>query len=94
MQTQKLIETNPLSKIPTSNLLIVIILTLVVALTVAWYFRNSYKVKKLINWYGGYAVILTIVGLMLKVPISLLVGIYLFGGGVLLLRSNHYFYGK
>lgn len=86
------IDISPLAIIDTKVLVSCFAIIIVVALLLAYYFRNSYKVSTMLKAYGIFSAVFFIVLLFFKVKIVLIIGMLLMGLVILGFRSNRYFY--
>ncbi|MDR0299908.1 MAG: hypothetical protein LBI13_07535 [Streptococcaceae bacterium] len=78
-------------KLNSIALLSLFIGTFLIAYLIAWILRDEYNPIKYIRVYGIYILPLVILGLLLRIPLILIFGIYLFGAVVLVFRNQHYF---
>lgn len=80
-----------MDKIPTFPLILMTLVTVVASYSIAWYFRDDYDPKKMLLWYLAYLAPLSIMGFVFHLNLILIVGIYLFGGIILIFRDSTYF---
>lgn len=84
---------NPLTTINTNHLLLLFILALIVGFFLAWRFKKMYDPSHVIKAYLIYGIIHFFLGVLIfKVVFVIVIGSYLFGGILMIFRSNHYFY--
>ncbi|MBO0451361.1 hypothetical protein [Candidatus Enterococcus murrayae] len=80
-----------MGEIPTLSLLSTVLVTVAISYFVAWFYRNHYNPQKMLIAYLVYALPLSILGYFLHLNFILIVGIYLFGGIILIFRNSTYF---
>lgn len=80
-----------MDKIPTLPLAFMTLATVVASYVIAWYYRDDYDPKKMLLSYLAYLIPLSIMGFFFKLNLILIVGIYFFGGVVLIFRDSTYF---
>lgn len=86
------INTSPLAIIDMKLLVFSFAITILTALVLAYYYRNSYQVSTMLKSYGIFSLVFFIVLLVFKVKVVLIIGMLLMGLVVLGFRSNYYFY--
>ncbi|MBO0475530.1 hypothetical protein DOK76_00525 [Vagococcus sp. DIV0080] len=86
------IDKSPLAAIDTTTLLLGFVIVIIAALFLAYRYKDTYKISKMLKMYGVFGIIFSIIFLLLKVKIVLIIGMLLMGLVVLGFRSNHYFY--
>ncbi|CAM3118958.1 hypothetical protein [Lactiplantibacillus plajomi] len=82
----------PLTSINTGGLLAMFLLTAIYAIVIVYANRDRNDIRQIYKWYLGYLLPFIIISLILHLQIALQIGIYLAGAGVVLHRSNRYFY--
>lgn len=82
----------PLTNINTVGLLAVFLITAIYAIVIVYLHRNRNDIRQIYKWYLGYLIPFVIISVILHLQIALQIGIYLAGAGVVLHRSNRYFY--
>ncbi|MDR0199931.1 MAG: hypothetical protein LBI43_05070 [Streptococcaceae bacterium] len=80
-----------LGSIPMIPLVTLFVITLVVAYGIAWYYREEYNPMHYLRAYALYALPYALAALVLHMRPMLILGIYLFGGIILVFRNQHYF---
>jgi hypothetical protein len=80
-----------MTKIPTLPLVTLFVGTIIVVYLIAWFLREDYGAKRTVRAYLIYIFPCFLTGLILRVNIVLIVGIYLFGAVILVFRNQHYF---
>lgn len=85
---------SPLVNMDYRPTLLLFILTIFCVYVIAYLHRDNYDPTKLMKAYLGFAIIKSILGFVLNIPISIIIGLLLMGAILLIYRSNHYFYGK
>ncbi|PAB01428.1 hypothetical protein AKL21_05365 [Enterococcus canintestini] len=80
-----------MDKIPTFSLALITLVTVITSYSIAWYFRDDYDPKKMLLWYLVYVAPLSILGFLFRLNVILVVGIYFFGGVILVFRDSNYF---
>lgn len=85
---------NPLLKIDTIELCLLVFLAISVGYFLAWLLKDRYDPKYLIRGYLVYGIFHLVIGfLLLKAAVVAVLGSYLLGGVLTVFRSNRYFYG-
>lgn len=82
----------PLTSINTGGLLTVFLLTVIYAVVIVYLHRDRNDIRQIYKWYLWYLIPFLILAIILQLQITLQVGIYLAGAGIILHRSNRYFY--
>lgn len=66
-------------------------LTITAVYLIAWIFKDKYDLRYYLKAYLLYFVPFVVLGIVLKLGIMLILGIYLFGAVILIFRNQHYF---
>lgn len=80
-----------MSDLSTMSLLLPTMITVAVSYFIAWFYRNDYDPKKMLIAYLIYVVPMGALGYFVHLNVVLVIGIYLFGGIVLIFRNSTYF---
>lgn len=82
----------PLTAINTGGLLGMFVVTVIYAVIIVYLHRNRNDIREIYKWYLAYLLPFIIISMILHLQITLQIGIYLAGAGIVLHRSNRYFY--
>lgn len=80
-----------MAELPTASLLSLVVGTTLVSYGIAYYYRKDYDPQKMLQAYLIFLLPFVAVAGMMKLTIILSLGIYLYGGIVLIFRNSHYF---
>ncbi|MFC6165019.1 hypothetical protein ACFP3T_10090 [Lactiplantibacillus dongliensis] len=82
----------PLTSINTGGLLTMLLITVIYAVVIVYKHRDRNDIRQIYKWYLWYLLPFLMLAIILKLQITLQIGIYLAGAGIVLHRSNRYFY--
>jgi len=69
-----------------------LLITVIYAVVIVYKHRDRNDIRQIYKWYLWYLLPFLILAIILKLQITLQIGIYLAGAGIVLHRSNRYFY--
>lgn len=82
----------PLTNINTVGLIVMFLTTVFYAVIIVYKHRDHNDIRQIYKWYLGYLLPFVILSVILHLQIVIQIGIYLAGAGIILHRSNRYFY--
>ncbi|MBU7449507.1 MULTISPECIES: hypothetical protein [Lactiplantibacillus] len=82
----------PLTNINTVGLVVVFLITVIYAVVIVYKHRDRNDIRQIYKWYLGYLLPFIVLSMIFHLQIAIQIGIYLAGAGIILHRSNRYFY--